>query len=316
MKKKEKWLAVCLMVLVMAVMTACGKGKEEKEVTTYQIYCVNYDETGVLSYDYTTESKDSDAVLLELFEQLRTVPERLEYKAPMAGEFTLLNYSLAEGQLLLNFDENYKKQEILTEILTRAAIVRTLMQVQEVKYVSFVVNNEPLQDASGNVVGVMNNDTFINNAGNEINTYEKAKIKLYFANEAGDGLVTVSRTKVYSSNVSLERLIVEELIAGPKEGDTISSKSRKSYPVMNADTKIIDVNVRDGICYVNLNSGFLNQTHNVTPEVTIFALSNSLAEIANVNKVQISINGETNVNYREAINLSTVFERNLDLVEQ
>lgn len=120
MKRKEKWLAVCLIGLMMLIATACGKGKEKKDETTYQIYCVNHDETGVLSYDYTTESKDSDIVLQELFEQFRTVPERLEYKAPLAGEFSLLDYSLTEGQLLLNFDENYRKQEILTEILTRA----------------------------------------------------------------------------------------------------------------------------------------------------------------------------------------------------
>lgn len=316
MEKKRKWLAVCLIGLMMLIMTACGKEKEKRDETVYRIYCVNYDETGVISYDYTTENKDSNTVLQELLEQLRTVPDRLEYKGPLVRGFSLLDYSLTEGQLLLNFDENYKKQGILTEILIRASIVRTLVQVKEVEYVSFMVNGEPLQDASGNVVGVMNGDTFIDNAGKEINTYEKAKIKLYFANEAGDGLVAVSRTKVYSSNVALEKLIVEELIAGPKEEDSILPRSRKSYPVMNADTKLVSVNVRDGICYVNLNSSFLNQDYHVTPEVTVYALSNSLAELANINKVQISVEGETNVNYREAINLSTVFERNLDLVEE
>lgn len=316
MRRKGKWLVACMVCLLLFVMTACGKGREKKEEAGYRIYCVNHDESGVFSYNYTTESKDSDEVIKELVEQLGTVPERLEYRAPLSGEVSLLEYSLTEGQLLLNFSESYKKQKMITEILTRAAIVRTLVQVPEVQYVSFMVGGEPLTDASGSVVGVMNSDTFIDNAGNEINTYEKAKIRLYFANETGDGLLAVNRTVVYSSNVSMERLIVEELVAGPKEGDTITTKSRQSYPVMNPETKIISVNVRDGICYVNLDEGFLNQVYQVTPGVTIYALSNSLAELADVNKVQISIGGETNVNYRENINLSTIFERNLDLVEQ
>ena len=64
---------------------------------------------------------------------------------------------------------------------------------------------------------------------------------------------------------------------------------------------------------MNLDSGFGNQIYNVTPEVTVYSLVNSLVELSNVNKVQISINGETNINYRETLSLSLLFERNLDL---
>lgn len=305
-------ITACLMLLLAA---ACGKENEKAEEYRYKIYYVNHDYTGVLSNEYTTVSTDTDTVLEELIAQLGIVPDRLEYNAPLAGGFSLLDYSLSEGQLQLNFDENYKKQEIITEILMRAAIVRTLMQVKEVQYVSFLVGSQPLTDASGNVVGIMNDETFINNAGNEINSYEKVRLRLYFANESGTGLTAVARTKVYNSNISVERLIVEEIIAGPMESDTGISKSGKTYPVVNPETKVVSVNIRDGICYVNLDNGFMNQIYNVSPEVTIYALANSLAELSNVNKVQISINGETNISYRENISLSTLFERNLDLVE-
>ena len=156
---------------------------------------------------------------------------------------------------------------------------------------------------------------FNDTAANEIYTYEKARIRLYFANEEGNGLTVVTRTKVYSSNISMEKLIVEEIIKGPDPNDSGSAGAGKAYPVANPDTKVLSVAVRDGICYVNLDSSFVNQIYNVTPEVTIYAITNSLVELSNVNKVQISINGETNINYRENISLSATFERNLDLVE-
>ena len=108
---------------------------------------------------------------------------------------------------------------------------------------------------------------------------------------------------------------MEELIAGPQADDTGLAAGRKDGPVINPATKIVSVAVRDGICYVNLDDSFLNQIYNVTPEVTIYAITNSLIELTGVNKVQISVNGETSVNYRENINLSTVFERNLDMVK-
>ena len=103
-----------------------------------------------------------------------------------------------------------------------------MSQVKEVQYVSFLVESEPLTDASGSVVGVMSAENFIDNAGNEINTYEKARIRLYFANEEGSGLTAVTRTKVYSSNIPMEKLIVEEIIKGPDQNDSGSAGSGKA----------------------------------------------------------------------------------------
>ncbi len=303
----------CMLFLFM--MAGCGKEQEEKKEYHYQVYYVNHDKTGVISEDYVTENTDVGSLLEELVTQLGTVPEKLQYHAPLAGSFELLSMQLKDGQLILDFSTTYREQEMITEILNRAAIVRTLSQIKDVQYVSFLVDGEPLVDASGSVVGVMSADTFIDNAGNEINTYEKVRLQLYFSNEDGTGLQAVSRTKVYNSNISLERLVVEELIAGPQADDTGLAAGRKDGPVVNPATKIVSVAVRDGICYVNLDENFLNQIYNVTPEVTVYAITNSLIELAGVNKVQISVNGETNVNYRENINLSTVFERNLDMVK-
>ena len=73
--------------------------------------------------------------------------------------------------------------------------------------------------------------------------------------------------------------------------------------------------MKDGTCYVNFDNTFLTQTCPVSSEVTIYSITNSLAEQPGINKVQISINGDANVNYKENINLSTFFERNLGLLE-
>lgn len=314
MKMKKRAGILLLVMLLSIVLTSCTKQKEEGS-NLYNIHYVNQDKTAVLFSPYATQSTEREEILEELIGEMKRIPEKLEYQPPLAGNFGLIDYEIVERQLVLNFDENYKKQELITEILTRAAIVRTLMQVPEVQYVSFLVNGEPLTDASGNVVGVMNMDTFIDNAGNEINAYERVKLQLYFANEEGNKLHAVTRNVVYSSNFSTERQVVEEIIAGPKANDISSIKNKKAYPVMNPDTKVISVSIRDNVCYVNLDGGFLSQTCDVASEIPIYAIANSLAELSNVNKVQISVNGETDVNYAESISLSTLYERNLDLVE-
>lgn len=309
MNTKNSIKLFLILSLLILGLCACGQKGKQEQGRRYEIFYVNHEETAIFAGEYRTETTDRDALLRELIEQLGTVPEKLEYKVPLSGSLKLLGYSVTEDQLTLNFDEGYLTQSVTTEVLVRAAIVRTLTQIDGIRYISFQIKTEPLKDASGNVIGVMTADMFVDNAGNEINTYEKAKLTLYLANETGDRLEKVTRTVIYSSNISMEKLVVEQLIAGPQEGD-------KVYPVMNPDTRIVSVNTKDGICYVNLDNTFLTQIYNVNSEVTIYALTNSLVELPNVNKVQISINGDTNVSYKENISLSTVFERNLELVDQ
>lgn len=307
-----KSIKSCFFLPVMLVLCIAGCGAQKvpemESGKLYDIYYVNNEETRIFSNMYQTMTEDEQTVLDELIDQLATVPEKGEYKAPLAGNFELLGYTWDGGQLTINFDEHYKEMDNIKEVLVRASIVRTLSQVKGVDYISFTIQNEPLVDSSGVAIGIMSPDMFIDNAGNEINTYEKVNLRLYFANESGDRLVVENqRNVVYSSNMSLEKLVVEKLIEGPAaSGD---------YPTINPATKIISVTVNDRICYVNLDESFLSQPYNVTNDVTIYSITNSLVELPNVNKVQISINGETNVLYKESVSLTNIFERNLDLLE-
>jgi len=307
---KSYWkrkLCPLLFLMTAFYMTACGSDAEDTAGKAYDIYYVNNEETCIFSNVYQTETQDAGLLLSELLDRLSIRPEKMEYKAPLAEDFELLDYVWEEEKLTLNFDERYKGMDTVKEVLVRAAVVRTLTQVPGVKYITFTVQNEPLTDSSNVAIGTMSADTFIDNAGDEINTYEKANLRLYFANESGDGLVEENqRNVVYNSNISLEKLVVEKLIAGPT--------AKGSYPTINPSTKILSVTVIDRICYVNLDGAFLSQPYSVNSDVTIYSITNSLVELPNINKVQISVNGETSIQYKESISLSNIFERNLDLV--
>ena len=304
--KKRVWIWVCCLLAAFAC-TACAGQPQAEDGKQYQIYYVNNEETKTLTAEYVSETQDTETLISELLGQLAQVPAKFEYEAPLAGSFSLLGYTLDNGTLTLDFDGYYREMDAVKEVLTRAAIVRTLTQIPGIVYVAFTVQGEVLSDSSGAAVGTMSADMFIDNAGNEINAYEKVNLKLYFADADGTGLVEENRRNVvYSSNISLEKLVVEKLIAGPE--------TEGAYPTVNPQTRIIGVTVRDGTCYVNLDETFLNQPYNVSAEVTIYSIANSLAELSNVNRVQISIGGETNISYREKFNLNDVYERNLDLL--
>lgn len=307
MKKAKDSFFCAILFGILLFCSACTSGETDQPGTAYSIYYVNQDETKIVEREYRSETTDSESLFEEIVGQLASASERMEYESPLEEEFALLGHTLDNGLLTLDFDERYKNLRGTREVLVRASIVRTLTQMPEVERVAFTVKGEQLVDSAGVAVGIMAADTFIENAGNEINAYEKVDLKLYFANESGDLLVEENRRNVvYNSNISLEKLVLEKLVEGPlTEG---------AYPTINPTTKVLSVTVKDGICYVNLNNDFLNQPYNVTSRVTIYSITNSLVELSNVNKVQISIEGENNISYRENVNLNNVLERNLDII--
>lgn len=305
MKKYGIWLCI----MFMLVLTACGKEQKATDETVYRIYEVNKEETKVASREITTTETDTEKLLGVLIEELEKTPEDTENRAAITEAIQLQSSTVADESANLNFGVGYYEQSLTGEILTRAAIVRTLTQIPDVNYVSFLVDGSALLNNQGAPVGVMTADQFIDNSGNEINTEEKVTLVLYFANENGDKLKTVTREVVYSSNISLDKLVMEQLITGVQDGE-------EAYPTINPATKVVSVTVSDGTCYVNLDKEFLTQIYKVDANVTIYSIVNSLVELSDVNRVQISINGETDLSYKESVPLATVFERNLELVEQ
>ena len=307
--KMKNLILFLVAILVMGSISSCSNDDNADNPKIKQVYYVNKAETGIVSQDYEIQSDitDTDAVINELLTQLETIPSKLEYEAPISGEVSLIGYTINEGLLTLNFEKRYNNLSTTKEILVRASLVRTFTQLDEVTSVAFLVDGLPLSDSKGSVIGTMTADTFIYNAGNEINTYEKVELMLYFANEDGTALQPVYREVVYNSNISMERLAVEQLLKGPN--------TDIAFATLNPDAKLNSITVRDGVCYVDFDTSFLTQPNNVTSEVAIYSLVNTLVNITEVNKVQISINGETNVTFMENMNLSTMFERNLDIVQ-
>jgi len=310
----KKWNAAILLIVtgMILTLTACGSADEtavegEEE---YQIYYLNKAETRVSGESFYTDEEDVESLIDLLLEQLARTPEDAELRATLLPPLEYRSYFLIDGRLNLDFGIGYKEQIPTTEVLVRAAIVRTLCQIEAVEYVSFTINDDALLNQSGSPVGVMSADLFVENDGSEINAYETAQLTLYFADVDGQSLKRVTREEIYNSNISMEKLVVDKIITGPTD------EEEDAYPSVDMGTKVLSVTVRDGICYVNLDTTFLTQVDNVTADVTIYSLVNSLTELNNVNKVQISIDGQTNVIYKESIPLENPLERNYELVKE
>ncbi len=306
--KKTGILLICLLAVML--LASCGESGEKETGSVYQIYMVNMDETMVRSYEFQTDVNKQTELLQLLLNRLQDQPRDTNFRAAIPEEVTIPVMTVADETVYLEFSEDYFNLSTSGEILSRAAIVRTLTQVPGITYCTFEVAGNALTSSTGEPVGIMRADQFIDNSGNEINTEEKVTLSLYFANEEGDRLVKIDRDIVYSSNIPVEKLVVEQLLVGTTEDEM----AKGAYPVINADTRLLNATQKDGICYVSFDSGFLAQTLDVTPEVALYSIVNSLVELASVNRVQISVNGETQLLFREKYSLEEQYDRNLDLL--
>lgn len=302
--------AVLLTLVLLSGMTGCAR--EEKEDSGLLLYYLNEDLSSLNTLSYLMEDGKSKADLSpqemadDMLEQLATPSGDVRSIAPIQN-FTVTGTTLQNGTLTVFLSSDYEELETVREILTRAALVNTLCQIDGVDSVSFLCGDHPLTNEDGSVVTAMNSDMFIFNSGKEIMNYEKVRLHLYFANEDGDQLVDTYRNVVYNSNISMERLVVEQVLKGPNS-DVV-------FPTLNPASKVLSVTTRDGVCYVNLDQAFLTEPYGVTSQVAIYSLVNSLTELSSVSAVQITIEGKTGKSFMDS-SLSSAFERNLSVVRK
>jgi len=218
----------------------------------------------------------------------------------------LINYSLDGAMLTIWLDVDYYKMNQVEKVLCCAAVVRTMTQLEGVDCVSFYVGDSQLVDAQGNLVGALYADSFVENPGATINSISETNLTLYFANKQGNALIAETRNVHYSSNMSIEKVIIEQLLDGP---DTEGLKL--AIPL---GTKLISVSTVEGTCYVNLDANFRNQDYSVMEPIVIYSIVNSLSEMSTINQVQISVNGDNSGVYRNSYKLSDVYVRDLDYV--
>lgn len=294
----------------MSVMfTGCSN--EEPEGMPVEISYISKNETRLETEIHYINGKSTKEQIVEILRLLCSVPDNKELRATLISGTNVINYSYEGEQVTVSLGDKYLSLPKTTEILTRAAIVRSLTAIPEVKYVMITVNGKPIVDSNGTELGSMTADMFVDDTvtNPETGVSNRVKLKLYFANETGDGLIAINREFTHNvdmSNVPMEKIVLEQLIAGPVNS--------LSYPSINPDTKIQSVTIQDGVCYISFDNSFLTPVNNVNTDVTIYSIVNSLAELSNINKVQISIDGKMDVKFRDKYELTTIFERDLSIV--
>ena len=303
----------CLIFLVLIInISGCNNQVKEQTVEDenyYKIYYVNNLEDKLVSEDYFAKEDKTDKLVKELIGRLTSIPDGITLKKPIPDEVKIKDIKIKDDCVTINFSETYKQITGISEILRRACVVKTLCQIDGINKVEYTIEDQPLMYSELNPVGAMSADDFIDNTGGETTYYQNVQVSLYYTELEGKKLFQTRHNVEFDGTISLEELVVRQLLAGPLEDDKLS-------PVLPAGTKINKVSLKDGICYVDFSKEFLEGRDGVSDDVIVYSVVNSLSDIGNVSKVQFWIDGKPVSSYRETVQIDLPIERKFDIIAE
>lgn len=290
------------MALVLGAVAFSGCGKKETE-SKYKIYYVNEEQGEVLAESFVPSEETTQTMLEEMTEKLNKknaeghtlLPENIEIQSCVDDD----------GMIRVDFNQEYHDLNPVDEVLLRASIVKDYVQIPNIYLVTITAEGTPIVDSQGQEIGAMSLDSFLENTGKEIMAYQYKELNLYFTNEEGNQLVPEARQVYYNGNTPIEKVIVEQLLRGPGESG--------HYATLPSDTRIVGVSVADGIAYVNLGKQFVDEALSVDAQIPIYSIVNSLIDAGNVSQVQISINGDTSLLFKDKVDMNQLFQVNHEL---
>ena len=310
--KRISYIPVLICLLCLVVFSGCKVSEEEYE---YQLFYLNEDEDQLVAQGYNAQSGIAYDLVTELLTALTLKPAGKDVKTPGFDSVRVLNHSYIslEGYVTINFSAEYNLLPRVKETLCRAAIVKTLCQIEGINGVKFAVENEPFKNGKGEDVGYMTAETFVDSSSQKTSYRQTMNVSLYFASEAGNKLVKLPVSVTFDGTISLEQLVVQQLAKGP---DAIEGAENVKAAISNAVT-VNQVTVREQICYLDLSEEFITALPGIEREVALYSVVNSLVELSGINKVQISIDGDIHRYYGDSsIVFDAPLERNLEIVKE
>ena len=312
MKKYEKLFLIIGLVLITG-MCFTGCKKEEKKVRTesegnFKIYYPNKSFTKILYDKVNIKESDTDAIINELIIRLKQGNYSKSNVAVIPQEIEYATYTQEANILTLTFDENYSNLSGIEEVLKRASIVYTMLQISNIEYVRIQVNGQALV-VDNCEVGDMSRDTFMDLVGDDFDCSVTDKVKMYYADSTGKKLRMLETSISTDGTMKKEEIVVRKLIAGPKGTEKVGY-----YASINPETVLNRLAINNKICYVDFSEDFLERRNGVSEEVVVYSLVNTLTELSSVNQVRITINGESISTYAEKVKLDGFIEKNYDII--
>ncbi len=311
---KRNRISILLMVLILSLTFGCqqaGEDSADGKTDKLTFYYLNPEEDGLVSKEMDIILSDDPRANAELvLDELAQVDgnAKFKYTSVFNKQVQHQKVSIDEEEVAsITFGSGYTQMDPSREILMRAAIVKSIIQLDGISAVTFFVNDDPLANEDGTLVGRMDEESFVlDDDKNHVYDYTET-VSLFCSNLKGDGLVEVSVDLEAKDNQSMEEAALEAL----KEnwGENVKSPIPRELTFNR-------IHVIQNICYVDLNDEIRQHINGVDEEIKIYSMVNTLTSLTRITRVQFTVNGETISNMNDVAGFDSPMSHDYSYVEE
>ena len=300
MKKALLFLITAFMLL--SVFSGCSK-----DVKAVSVYFKAAGSNSLCEEKRNMNNAEPNVADMAKFavEELIKGPSNETHTAVISKDAKLLKLEVKDSVATVNLSAHYAEKKGVEEILLQHALVKTLCSIDGIESIVILTEGKPIVNSEGKEIGRIGLKDFIDPEDTQID--EKMTVKLYFPSTDDAKLAEESRSVEMQKSLSPERTVINELINGPS--------NKNLSPAVPAGTKLLGVETKDGVCFVNFSSEFVSNAGSGSMQTTLilYSIVNSLCELENVESVQILVNGETGVEFGNFV-LDIPYDANSDFI--
>lgn len=216
-------------------------------------------------------------------------------KSPLSDGTKLLSVTVSDEIAVVDFSKEFYGGKAIDKTLASVSVAKTLCSLDYITGVQILVEGEEALDPDGKPIGILRESDLVINQGSTPSETPDTSFKIYFSNEDSEFLVPERRSINVSSGDTVEKLIMAELMKGPKEGG--------HFRTIPQEAKLLSIETKDGVCFVNFSKEFVDKHFGGTTEqqLTIYSIVNSLTELSTVDRVQFLIEGEKKEEFHDMV---------------
>ena len=279
---------LCLL-LALALLSGCAPqspGSGEIPVTFYYI-AENPDyfsDTGILGTDARTLREEQNSVegMLALY---LAGPMRQDLSSPFPPDLRLIRAETGKEEITLVFDDSLAELSGIRLQIACACIARTVSEYKNNIYETVNLRTEdlPLENDREMVSVRLSDLVLVDHSAGQSTTV----LQLYFSDLNSRYLIGKPDNFPVGESAEMAEEIVNRLIRGP--GDESLRPTIPEGTVLQSRVSVVD-----RVCVVNFSEAFFENRPKTSLEerLTVFSVVNSLAQLDEVDEVEIRVQGE------------------------
>lgn len=310
--KNIKYICVLLAMVLLGsfVLAGCDQKSptDTKSSGVVTLYFGNADQSDLVTEPLDIPD-DTENALEYTLEKLLDGPTKSDNHRIIRAGTDLISVNMDEqGLVTVNFTKEFYNNESITDVLAASSVVKTLCSFSDVKKVDILVEGKELVGPNQTPLGEMKDEDLVFEAGG-FDGEDETTVKLYFSDNEAMYLGSELRRVETQQKESTEKIIMQELLKGPQ--------SKELVRTIPAEAKLLSVETKDGVCFVNLSNEFITKHGggSAGEQMTIFSIVNSLTELSHIEKVQFLIEGKKKDVFINMI-FNEPFERDVSMISK